>query len=117
MRISSLSVLMGRLTLSEYKVGEGTYMDYSMFLMTPEQARAGNRMPTANEGDIVKTKYGPQLTCRITAKRLHGYSVEILAIDDTKEGHYSSWPEYKAIVEDESLTDEQKTDKIIEEIL
>lgn len=100
--------------MNEHKVGDSIYLGHAMFLKTRGQA-LGESLPKV--GEIVKTKYGPQISGIVTGVKMGGLFIKIIEIDDSKKGHYSEWPEYKRIVENQYLTDGEKAERIIEEIL
>lgn len=95
------------------KIGDNIYLPACDFLFNKKNPTGPHY--NWDVGDIVKTKYGPQLTCVITAKRLHGLSVEIISIDSTKEGHYTTWDNYKEII-NSNLSPEEKVNQMLEEI-
>ena len=99
------------LLMNDHKIGDHIYLDATMFLKNTKMTSCHTQV---SEGDIVKTKYGPQYICKVTAVRLKGLSVKIIDIDDSKKGHYSEWPECLEVLNDDSLTNEQKHQKLLE---
>lgn len=94
-----------------HKVGDRIYLDSAEFLSSPKNPTRhhGN----FKEGDVVCTKYGPRYTCEVLAVRFKGLQVKILEIDETKQGYYQEWPEYKAVIERDDLTDEEKFEELL----
>lgn len=97
--------------MDQVSIGESIYLDATQFLMGPKNRTQSHYGWSV--GDIVCTKYGPRLTCEVVAVRLRGLSARVLDIDYTKEGYYKDWGIYKEVINNPSLSDEQKWEELL----